>query len=145
MSPASPDILVEKYTNSSYDVIKTVSDNLDSLLTIANLNNFNIVAITTNKYVADMRLAVHWIITLGGHTDISFINVPITGKTARVSFRLIQDATGTRIPTFPVGWKWNGGVTPTWGTIQGDEDYIEGFTEDGGVTWRANLVGQNYV
>ena len=83
--------------------------------------------------------------TLGGNTAFTFSNVPSSGLVCTLTLILIQDATGNRVPSFPASVLWDGGTEPTWGTASGDEDIVTMFTYDGGTTWRANLVGQNYA
>lgn len=106
---------------------------------------YSIASAPTTAFTADIANGSVFELTLGGNTAITFANVPISGYQAKVKFILIQDAAGSRVPSFPASVKWAGGVAPTWGTAAGNEDVVEMFTYDGGVTWRANLVGQNYA
>ena len=99
----------------------------------------------TTTYTADLSTASFFVLTLGGNTTISFSNVPATTLTTTVTFRLVQDSTGNRVPSWPASIRWDGGVEPTWGTADGNEDVVTMFTEDGATIWRANLVGQNYA
>jgi hypothetical protein len=99
----------------------------------------------TATYAADFANGSVFELTLGGNTAITFSNVPATTQAVTATFILKQDVTGNRIPSFPASVKWDGGTVPTWGTANGNEDVITMFTYDAGVTWRANLVGQNYA
>jgi len=105
----------------------------------------NVVAAPTTAYAINPFLGSLFQLTLGGNTAISFSNIPSSGKALTLTLVLIQDATGSRVPSFPASVKWDGGTIPTWGTVAGDEDVVTMFTYDGGTTWRANLVGQNYA
>ena len=100
----------------------------------------------STNYTADVQSAgaIH-AVTLGA--DILITPSAGFGGThiPTLTLILIQDATGTRIPTFPASVKWEGGTVPTWSTAAGAEDIVTMFTYDNGASWRANLVGQGYA
>ena len=58
--------------------------------------------------------------TLGDSVTLTFAN-PVVGK---LQLRVIQDGTGSRIPTLPSG-KWEGGVAGTFSTSAGAIDILE--------------------
>ncbi len=100
-------------------------------------------------YTADFLNGNVFELTLGGNTTITFSNVPVSTNMLTATFILIQDATGNRVPTFSAGSPnnvlWDNGTVPTWETAAGNEDVVRMFTYDGGITWRANLIGKNYA
>lgn len=102
----------------------------------------------TTTYTADLTTGSVFKLTLGGDTSISFSNVPPAGRTTTVTFMLTQEAGSPntpRTPSFPASVLWEGGSAPTWSTGAGETDIVTMFTEDGGTTWYANLVGQGYA
>jgi hypothetical protein len=104
----------------------------------------------TTAYAADLTTGSVFKLTMGGDTAITFSNVPATSLTTTVTFMLVQDAVGspalgTRTPSFPAAVLWEGGTVPTWTTVANAVDIVTMFTEDGGTTWYANLIGQGYA
>ena len=57
---------------------------------------------------------------------------------------LAQDATGSRIATWPASVKWSGGTAPTLSTAANALDILVFETIDGGTTWYGSLVGTNF-
>lgn len=104
-----------------------------------------VTAAPTTAYTTDLTTGSVFKLTMGGNTAITFSNVPAAGLTTTITFMLIQDGTGTRVPSFPAAVLWQGGTAPTWSTASGEIDIITMFTDDGGTTWYANLVGQGYA
>lgn len=47
-----------------------------------------------------------------------------------LNLRVIQDGTGTRVPTFGSMWKWQGGTVPTFTTTPGAIDFVSGQYDD---------------
>jgi len=119
--------------------------NTFSIIDTKLITETSITATPTTTYTADLSTGSLFQLTMGGNTTISFSNIPITGKSTTVTFVLIQDGTGNRVPAFPASVDWDGGILPTWGTTSGNEDVVTVFTYDGGTKWRGNLVGQNYA
>lgn len=99
---------------------------------------------TATTFVANLLEGSLFDVIMTGNVAISFSNVPVTTRAVTVTFVLTHSLAG-RTPSFPASVKWDGGVAPTWGTAAGNEDIVTMFTYDGGTTWRANLVGQNYA
>lgn len=104
---------------------------------------------TGGTHTIDLNNGALHTIVLTTNTTFSFANLPTSGDVYTLTVMLTQDATGSRVPTFgsgsPPNVIWDGGTVPTWGTAAGAEDVVTMFTYDGGITWRANLVGQNYA
>lgn len=67
--------------------------------------------------------------------SLAFSNAD-TGK--RLILLLVQDGTGNRNPSWPVGTKWEGGTEPTWSTGANAVDIVA-FISDG-----TNFYGQLY-
>lgn len=65
---------------------------------------------------------------------------------AAVSLELIltQDATGSRIVTWPASVKWSG-LAPTLSTGAGEVDRVVLVTYNGGTAWYGDLVGKGYA
>lgn len=52
---------------------------------------------------------------------------------------LTQDATGTRVPTWPAGTKWAAATAPTLSTAAGKVDIL-GFSSYDGATWVGRVI-----
>jgi hypothetical protein len=50
-----------------------------------------------------------------------------------------QDATGTREITWPAGFRWQGGFSPSLSTVPGATDIVQVMTIDGGASWFAAI------
>lgn len=78
-------------------------------------------------------------ITMTGNCTFTFPS-PSAGKS--FSLFLIQDATGSRLATWPASVKWPYGVTPTLTTTATKADRFV-FTSDG-TYWYGSVAGQSY-
>jgi hypothetical protein len=72
--------------------------------------------------------------TLGANTTFTFSGAS-SGEESRFRLYMRQDATGSRVPTFPASVVWPDDTEPTWSTAAGDVDVIEFSSVDGGTTW----------
>lgn len=63
---------------------------------------------------------LHWV-TL---TDSATITITGLVDGAQLLVILEQDATGSRVPTWPADVRWPGGTEPTWSTTPGDVDVV---------------------
>ncbi len=79
-------------------------------------------------------------LTMTGNVTLSFSNVPAGTNCCSVTLFLIQDGTGSRIPTFPGSVIWPGGSAPTFTTTAGHVDQVVMTTVDAGTTWRAASI-----
>jgi hypothetical protein len=78
--------------------------------------------------------------TLGANTTFTFSGAS-SGEESRFRLYMRQDATGSRVPTFPASVVWPDDTEPTWSTAAGDVDVIEFSSIDGGVTWFGDAGG----
>jgi hypothetical protein len=105
----------------------------------------------------DFSLTINPVTAIGGTTEIdyelgsyvaldmaittsqlSIINPPATG-TGSIRIKIQQDGVGSKlISLWPTGTKWpNGGGAPTLSTGINEIDFVDMWTDDGGVTWYA--------
>lgn len=77
--------------------------------------------------------------TLTANGAIPAFPTPLSGAGANFELVLTQDATGTRIPTWPAGTKWAAATAPTLSTAAGKVDVL-GFTSYDGTTWVGRTV-----
>lgn len=85
-------------------------------------------------------------ITLNAATvTLSFSNPPASGKPMNLFLYLRQDASGSRVVSWPASVKWAGGSAPTLTTSANKLDIIELHSADGGANWRGRVYGLNYI
>lgn len=82
-----------------------------------------------------------WVITLDSDCTFTFDGAQDNGAWS-LTLVLTQDATGTRIVTWPAGVAWPGGEAPTLSTDPGATDVLTFITPDGGTTWFGFPAGQ---
>ena len=92
----------------------------------------------------DFSVCRNWRVTLNASTNINingrFTNVPgARGVINYAQLFILQDAVGSRIPTFSANVIFNDQATPVFTTTAGRMDVMNFFTLDGGNTWRAAL------
>lgn len=81
-------------------------------------------------------------VTLTGAVTFTFSGAT-AGKACAFSLYRRQDATGSRVVTWPASVKWSGGA-PTLTTTANSVDVLVFETLDGGTTWYGSLVGTNF-
>ena len=81
--------------------------------------------------------------TLTGNTTFTFSGAT-AGKACSFGLYLTQDATGSRLATWPASVKWSGGTAPTLSTAANAVDILVFETINGGTTWYGSLVGTNF-
>lgn len=81
--------------------------------------------------------------TLGANVTFTFTTPPATGKMGSFTLLLKQDATGSRLATWPTTVKWPGGTTPTLSTGANKTDVFAFLTTDAGTTWYGFTGGLN--
>lgn len=128
------------YYNTSWKKVGSIPTTID----VNHITEKQLATTQATAYVANFANGSLFEITMTGNVAITFSNIPATTKTMTATFVLKHSGAG-RTPSFPASVKWDAGVTPAWGTGAGNEDIVTMFTYDGGTTWRANLVGQNYA
>ena len=117
---------------------------LTSTTFAANWQESVATASPTTTYSASFATAVIHKLTLGGNTAITLTGAT-NGVGCGLTFYLIQDGTGSRVPTFSPVPKWPNGAAPVLSTVAGSVDIIVMETLDGGTTWYANLAGRAYA
>jgi hypothetical protein len=73
-------------------------------------------------------------------TSFVFNSLPGTGKAQTIRIYITQDATGSRVATFPASFKWAGGTVGVLSTAANAKDLLELRTFDQGTTWQATLT-----
>ena len=74
-------------------------------------------------------------VTLTGNPTFAFSNWPGSGEAGLMTIRAIQDATGTRVPTWPTAMKWINGVAATLSTAATAVDLLSIIVDDGTGTY----------
>ncbi len=82
-------------------------------------------------------------LTLTGNVTLTFSNAATAGLRSELMINLVQDATGSRIVTWPAAVKWAGGTAPTLTTTAAATDIMTLFTIDAGTTWFGSVIGLN--
>lgn len=102
-----------------------------------------VTAITLASGVAavDCALGDYFTISLTANmTSVTFSNLPAAGFAETLMFKLVQDATGSRIATFPASFKWAAGVPGVLSTAANSIDILAITTFDQGTSWDATLA-----
>lgn len=73
-------------------------------------------------------------------TSFTFSNLPASGKAQTIMLRITQDATGSRVATWPSSFKWAGGTAGVLSTAANSVDVLALTTFDQGTTWNATLA-----
>ena len=94
---------------------------------------------SSTAYTVSLANGTVQFITMTGNCTFTF-PTPTAGKS--FSLFLIQDATGSRLATWPASVKWPYGVTPTLTTTASKTDRFV-FTSDG-TYWYGSVAGQSY-
>jgi hypothetical protein len=96
---------------------------------------------TSTSYTIDLANGTVQILTLTGNCTYVF-PTPVAGK----SFLLVQkqDATGSRIVTWPVAVKWPSATAPTLTATASKADKFV-FTAIDSSSWLGSVAGQNYT
>lgn len=93
----------------------------------------------TTTYAIDLSVSNIFNLTMTGNTTFSFTNLPSSGIAYSIMLILRQDATGSRIATWPASIKWSNGTTPTLATGANKVDILNLVTVDGGTTYYGAL------
>lgn len=103
------------------------------------------VSSSSNVLTIDIEDGNHAYTTLTENVTTLTINNPTaTGFVCPILLFVTQDGTGGRTITWPASFKWAGGSAPTVTSTASATDIYSAFTRDGGTTWYANIVGQNF-
>lgn len=119
----------------SNNIAKKVDSGLRSASTLGNMGAARTIdASTVSAFTG----------TLNSATCTLTINGAVAGMETTVTLTLTQDATGSRLVTWPGGTRWPGGTPPTLSTAAGATDIIELTSYNGGTNWYGRLLGANF-
>lgn len=101
-----------------------------------------VTALATSGTIAiDCALGDYFTLAAAGNlTSFTFSNPPASGKAKTIMVEIKQDATGSRVATFPSSFKWAGGTVGVLSTPANSVDVLALTTFDQGTTWRATLA-----
>jgi hypothetical protein len=116
---------VSNMAKAAYGGLETVSTNSTATGTVTlNLTNGNVFNLT-----------------LTGNVTLVFSGAT-SGKACSFATYLKQDATGSRVVTWPASSvKWSGGSPPSLSSAPNSVDVVVFESLDGGTTWYGSLVG----
>ncbi len=83
-------------------------------------------------------------VTLDQATTFTFSNPPIMGRAGSLTLIVHQDATGSRLATWPASVDWENGAAPILSTGANKIDVLSFITVDGGTTWYGFLGGKDF-
>lgn len=92
----------------------------------------------------DVSVAPVNLLTLTGNVTTLNLTGSTAGFAADFTLYLIQDATGSRLVTWPASVLWPGGTPPLLSTAGNSVDVVVLESPDNGTTWYANLAGKAY-
>jgi hypothetical protein len=81
---------------------------------------------------------------LTGNVTFTISNAPASGKVGSMTLELAQDATGSRLVTFPASVKYAGGTAPVLSTTASSLDVLVFYTRDGGSTYKLGVFGLSF-
>lgn len=93
----------------------------------------------------DIENGNHFATTLTENvTTLTISNPAASGTVQPITIKFTQDGIGSWTVAFPASFKWSGGSAPTITATAGAVDWVSAWTDDGGTTWYANVMGQAY-
>jgi hypothetical protein len=96
---------------------------------------------TSGAIAIDCALGDYFTLAAAGNmTSFTFSNLPASGKAQTIMVRIAQDATGSRVATWPASFKWAGGVAGVLSTAANSVDVLAITTFNQGTTWNATLA-----
>ena len=103
----------------------------DFIVANTNTNGANTVDLSVSNYFRHVMTA---------NVQYTFINAPASGTGQLFSLLLLQDGTGSRLPTFANTVYWAGGSQPPATTAANSRDLWTFITYDGGTTYWGTLT-----
>lgn len=73
-------------------------------------------------------------------TSFTFSNLPASGQAQTIMIRITQDATGSRVATWPASFKWAGGAAGVLSTAANAVDVLAITTFNQGTSWIATVA-----
>lgn len=101
-------------------------------------------AAVTGTVSIDMNNGNVHSITLTGAATLTFDNPVATGDSSSFTLIVKQDATGSRVITWPGSVKWAANTAPTLTTTANRYDILAFTTVDGGTCWFGFVAGQDF-
>ncbi len=101
-------------------------------------------AAVTGTVSIDMNNGNVHSITLTGNATLTFDNPIATGDSSSFTLIAKQDATGSRVITWPGSVKWAANTAPTLTTTANRYDILAFTTVDGGTCWFGFVAGQDF-
>lgn len=95
-------------------------------------------------HTIDLNDAPVHALTLTDNCTLTFSNPIATGRASSFTLILTQDATGSRLVTWPASVDWAAATAPTLTTTVAAVDVLTFFTVDGGTIWYGQVAGQAY-
>ena len=96
---------------------------------------------TSGAIAIDCALGDYFTLAAAGNmTSFTFSNLPASGKAQTIMIRITQDATGSRVATWPSSFKWAGGSAGVLSTGANSVDMLAITTFNQGTTWNATLA-----
>lgn len=105
-----------------------------------NYGRVNTVAATGAAETLDVSVAELHDITLDAACTLTFSGT-VASRVCRFTLIARQDATGSRLITWPASVDWPNGVAPTLSTAANRVDVLEFLTVDNGTTWLGFTAG----
>ena len=113
--------------------------NAYSLRTLTKVDDTNV----SGTYTMNCSIFDNWSITVTGATSLAFSNVPGSNLKFMATVIITQGGGGS-ITSWPTNTFWPSAVPPTLTTTTNKVDIFSFITWNGGATWAAVVIGQNY-
>jgi len=104
-------------------------------------------SIASNSITIDFKNGTEFLVTLNDNvTGFAFLNInQLASTTSDFTLKVKQSAGTLYDITWPATFKWAGGVAPTVTQTINREDVFGFKTYNGGATWYAAVMGQDYA
>lgn len=109
------------------------------------LGDTYLAASVSGTVVVDFSVAKVQKLTMTGNITTLTLQGATAGIACGLTLYLVQDATGSRLVTWPASVKWAYGSVPVLSTAANAIDIIVLESADGGTSWYANLAGKAYA
>lgn len=107
--------------------------------------NYTSLSITSNTLTIDLSSLENTFFNVSLNANINTVNINNTPAGQATIFFLVFTGNGTQYSiTWPANVYWEGSIAPTPSNINGKKDNYSFLTVDGGTTWLATVIGQNY-
>lgn len=126
----------QPYNFSDFQIQSPIIKDYSELVNVAG----NIIGPIT----VDLSLGNHYAVTLIGNVTFTFTNPSPTGNAMPIFFYLKQDATGSRLVTWPASVVWPAGIAPFLTTVANRTDEIVLITRNSGTSYSGSVRGYNY-